>query len=102
MFLPQNDVEYRLSFQTMPNGLDDQEKLLAEAIGAARKQAFQMNHFLDKERMMDSIKCASTMLSELRTSLLSPKSYYELCKYFLVIREWNFLLNPSYYKTPLF
>ncbi|EDW01033.1 GH21205 [Drosophila grimshawi] len=63
---------------TMPNGLDDQEKLLAEAAGAARKQAFQMNHFLDKERMLDALKCASTMLSELRTSLLSPKSYYEL------------------------
>ncbi|XP_017837677.1 vacuolar protein sorting-associated protein 35 isoform X1 [Drosophila busckii] len=63
---------------TMPNGLDDQEKLLAEAVGSARKQAFQMNHFLDKERMLDALKCASTMLSELRTSMLSPKSYYEL------------------------
>ncbi|XP_067630297.1 vacuolar protein sorting-associated protein 35 isoform X2 [Eurosta solidaginis] len=63
---------------TMPNGLDDQEKLLAEAIGTARKQAFQMNHFLDKDRILDALKCASTMLSELRTSLLSPKSYYEL------------------------
>ena len=28
---------------------------------------------------MDGLKHASTMLSELRTSLLSPKSYYELC-----------------------
>jgi len=74
-----NTVCY-VSFQTMPNGLDDQEKLLAEAVGAARKQAFQMNHFLDKERMLDALKCASTMLSELRTSMLSPKSYYELCK----------------------
>ncbi|XP_073847876.1 vacuolar protein sorting 35 isoform X1 [Musca autumnalis] len=63
---------------TMPNNMDDQEKLLAEAIGAARKQAFQMNHFLDKDRMLDALKCASAMLSELRTSMLSPKSYYEL------------------------
>lgn len=74
-----NTVCY-VSFQTMPNGLDDQEKLLAEAVGAARKQAFQMNHFLDKERMLDALKCASAMLSELRTSMLSPKSYYELCE----------------------
>lgn len=66
----------------MPNSVDDQEKLLAEAISSARKQAFQMNHFLDKERMLDALKCASAMLSELRTSMLSPKSYYELCKYF--------------------
>lgn len=77
------DTVCYVSFQTMPNGLDDQEKLLAEAAGAARKQAFQMNHFLDKERMLDALKCASTMLSELRTSMLSPKSYYELCKYIL-------------------
>lgn len=65
----------------MPNNADDQEKLLAETMSAARKQAFQMNHFLDKERLQDSLKCATFMLSELRTSLLSPKSYYELCKY---------------------
>lgn len=29
---------------------------------------------------MDALKHASSMLSELRTSLLSPKSYYELCE----------------------
>ena len=29
--------------------------------------------------MMDALKHASTMLGELRTSLLSPRSYYELC-----------------------
>jgi hypothetical protein len=29
---------------------------------------------------MDGLKHASNMLNELRTSLLSPKSYYELCK----------------------
>lgn len=37
-----------------------------------------MKRFLDKSRLMDALKCASTMLGELRTSLLSPKSYYEL------------------------
>ncbi|XP_075165335.1 vacuolar protein sorting 35 [Haematobia irritans] len=62
----------------MPNSMDDQEKLLAEATSTAHKQAFQMNHFLDKDRMLDALKCASAMLSELRTSMLSPKSYYEL------------------------
>uniref|UniRef100_A0A1B0GA98 Vacuolar protein sorting-associated protein 35 n=1 Tax=Glossina morsitans morsitans TaxID=37546 RepID=A0A1B0GA98_GLOMM len=67
---------------TMPNSADDQEKLLAEAINAARKQAFQMNHFLDKDRMQDALKCATFMLSELRTSMLSPKNMVitdELC-----------------------
>ena len=28
---------------------------------------------------MDGLKHASNMLSELRTSMLSPKNYYELC-----------------------
>ena len=29
---------------------------------------------------MDALKSASLMLAELRTSSLSPKQYYELCK----------------------
>lgn len=87
--------------QTPSNMLDEQEKLLAEAVSIVRNQAFQMKRFvtigffyynllfniliyfnfrhLDKSRLMDALKCASTMLGELRTSLLSPKSYYELC-----------------------
>lgn len=31
-----------------------------------------------RARLMDALKCASAMLAELRTSLLSPKYYYEL------------------------
>lgn len=31
------------------------------------------------DQLMDALKSASTMLSELRTSSLSPKQYYELC-----------------------
>jgi vacuolar protein sorting-associated protein 35 len=38
---------------------------------------------------MDGLKCASTMLGELRTGLLSPKSYYEL--YMAVTDELRFL-----------
>lgn len=67
--------------QIPPNGYDDQDKLLSDALGIVRSQAFQMKRCLDKTRLMDALKCASTMLAELRTSLLSPKSYYELCKY---------------------
>ena len=33
----------------------------------------------DKSKLMDALKHASNMLGELRTSMLSPKSYYELC-----------------------
>lgn len=59
--------------------MDDQDKLLDEAMGAVRGQAFQMKRCLDKGRLMDGLKHASNMLGELRTSLLSPKTYYELC-----------------------
>ena len=34
----------------------------------------------DGGKLMDGLKHASNMLAELRTSLLSPKYYYELCK----------------------
>lgn len=59
---------------------DEQDKLLDEALGIVKMQAFQMKRCLDKGRLMDGLKHASTMLGELRTSMLSPKSYYELCK----------------------
>ncbi|XP_037051004.1 vacuolar protein sorting-associated protein 35 isoform X1 [Bradysia coprophila] len=64
--------------RTLTTVMDDQEKLLGDAIAIVRSQAFQMKRFLDKSRLMDALKSASTMLAELRTSLLSPKSYYEL------------------------
>ena len=34
----------------------------------------------DNGRLMDALKHCSNMLSELRTGMLSPKYYYELCK----------------------
>lgn len=34
----------------------------------------------DNDQLMEGLKAASTMLAELRTSSLSPKQYYELCK----------------------
>ncbi|XP_018329314.1 vacuolar protein sorting-associated protein 35 [Agrilus planipennis] len=58
--------------------VEEQEKLLDEALGVVKVQAFQMKRCLDKMKLMDALKHASAMLTELRTSLLSPKSYYEL------------------------
>lgn len=39
----------------------------------------------DKSKLMDALKHASNMLGELRTSMLSPKSYYELC----ILYSWR-------------
>lgn len=49
-----------------------------EALNAVKSHSFQMKCSLDKGRLMDALNNASSMLNELRTSLLSPKSYYEL------------------------
>ena len=62
-----------------PQSPEKQEKLLADALAIVKEQAFEMKLNLDKGKLMDALKQASIMLSELRTSLLSPKSYYELC-----------------------
>lgn len=58
--------------------VEEQERLLDEALGIVKSQALQMKRCLDRSKLMDGLKHASTMLGELRTSLLSPKSYYEL------------------------
>ncbi|GIY05603.1 vacuolar protein sorting-associated protein 35 [Caerostris extrusa] len=57
---------------------EEQEKLLDEAVSVVKLQAFQMKRCLDRTKLMEALKHASNMLGELRTSLLSPKSYYEL------------------------
>lgn len=63
----------------MTGGVESQEKLLAEALVVVKEQGFEMKLNLDKGRLVDALRQASVMLSELRTSLLSPKNYYELC-----------------------
>lgn len=65
-----------MSSQLSPQ--EEQEKLLEEAINIVKNQSFQMKRCLDKGKLMDGLKHASTMLGELRTSMLSPKNYYEL------------------------
>ncbi|KAF1800361.1 vacuolar protein sorting-associated protein 35 [Mucor lusitanicus] len=57
---------------------DQQAQYLKEALQVVRIQSKLMRQCLDKQRLMDGIKHCSNMLGELRTSLLSPKSYYEL------------------------
>ncbi|XP_074102802.1 vacuolar protein sorting-associated protein 35-like isoform X1 [Cotesia typhae] len=77
------------SMTPVMSGLEEQEKLLEDAIGVVKVQAFQMKHCLDNAKLMDALKHASTMLGELRTSLLSPKSYYEL--YMAITDELRYL-----------
>ena len=58
---------------------DETEKeRLAEARQVVKSQAFYMKRALDQRNLRDGLKHASSMLSELRTSALGPKSYYDL------------------------
>ncbi|KAL0276752.1 UNVERIFIED_CONTAM: hypothetical protein PYX00_004258 [Menopon gallinae] len=79
--------------------IEEQEKLLEEALSIVKTQALYMKRCLDKNKLMDGLKYASTMLGELRTSLLTPKSYYEL--YMVVTDQLRYLesyLLDEFYK----
>ncbi|PKU72029.1 Vacuolar protein sorting-associated protein 35B [Dendrobium catenatum] len=59
-------------------GSEDEEKWLAEGIAGLQHNAFYMHRALDSNNLRDALKYSAQMLSELRTSRLSPHKYYEL------------------------
>lgn len=87
-------------------GFEDEEKWLAEGIAGIQHNAFFMHRALvgtlhyspqyfltlisqffailslsqDDNNLRDALKYSAQMLSELRTSRLSPHKYYQLCK----------------------
>ena len=61
----------------------DQEKILDDHITVVREQAFHMKKSLDANNLRDALKFSSTMLGELKTSKLSPRNYFNLCKCFI-------------------
>lgn len=63
---------------------EDQDRILEEHIQVVREQAFFMKNCLDKNNLRDALKYSSTMLGEMKTSRLSPRNYFNLCKY----RTW--------------
>jgi len=64
----------------VPGGDTDaeQDKWLDEAVANVKKQAWQMKRALDNSDVNEALKYAAAMTSELRTSSLSPKNYYEV------------------------
>ncbi|KAJ4702155.1 Vacuolar protein sorting-associated protein 35 [Melia azedarach] len=62
----------------MLNGAEDEEKWLAEGIAGVQHNAFYMHRALDSNNLREALKYSAQMLSELRTSKLSPHKYYEL------------------------
>lgn len=62
------------------NGIEDEEKWLAEGIAGIQHNAFYLHRALDSNNLREALKFSAQLLSELRTSRLSPQKYYELCK----------------------
>lgn len=57
---------------------EDQNKLLDEASAVVKEQAFYMKRAIDNDQLREALRHASNLICELRTSLLSPKNYYDL------------------------
>ncbi|KAL5129291.1 Vacuolar protein sorting-associated protein 35B [Glycine soja] len=62
----------------LAQGFEDEEKWLAEGIAGIQHNAFFMHRALDDNNLRDALKYSAQMLSELRTSRLSPHKYYQL------------------------
>ncbi|XP_019420877.1 PREDICTED: vacuolar protein sorting-associated protein 35A-like [Lupinus angustifolius] len=62
----------------MLDGTEDEEKFLASGIAGLQQNSFYMHRALDSNNLKDALKYSAQMLSELRTSKLSPHKYYEL------------------------
>ncbi|XP_021902474.1 vacuolar protein sorting-associated protein 35B-like isoform X1 [Carica papaya] len=57
---------------------EDEDKWLAEGIAGIQHNAFYMHRSLDSNNLREALKYSAQMLSELRTSKLSPHKYYDL------------------------
>lgn len=69
-----------LTGNEQPMDSEDQETLLDSALKIVKNESFEMKRALDRNELMEGLKHAAQMLCELRTSLLTPKFYYRLCK----------------------
>ncbi|OMJ81148.1 hypothetical protein SteCoe_18464 [Stentor coeruleus] len=57
---------------------EDQDKILEEAVSIVKNESFHMQRALDASDMKEALKNASSMISEMKTSSMSPKTYYQL------------------------
>ncbi|KAI9693568.1 MAG: Vacuolar protein sorting-associated protein 35 [Bogoriella megaspora] len=77
---------------------EDQARLLEDALAVVRQQSMLMRRCLETPgKLMDALKCSSTLVSELRTSSLGPKQYYELyMSVFDALRHLSVYLRDSH------
>ena len=56
----------------------EQQRLLDEASATLREQAFLMKRAIEADNLRDTLRHASNVIGELRSSVLTPRSYYQL------------------------
>ncbi|KAJ6261413.1 vacuolar protein sorting-associated protein 35 [Drechslerella dactyloides] len=78
--------------------LSEEARLLEEARAVVKQQTRLMLKCLETPgKLMDALKCSSTLVSELRTSSLGPKLYYELyMDVFDALRHLSAFLRESH------
>eukprot|EP01041_Mallomonas_annulata_P001296 gene1296-2508_t len=79
----------------MASSEDEQIRYLAEGMKSVKEHAFYMKRAMDGDNMKGTLEHATNMLRELRTNLLTPKSYYEL--YMKILDEMREL--EDYFST---
>jgi len=73
---------------------EDQEKYLDDALKVVKSQTFQMHKNIENNQLRFCLKETSIMISELKTSLLTPRNYYQL--YTIIFDEMQYL--EQYFK----
>ena len=70
--------------------MDEQEKLLEEALNNVKMQTFQMKRCLDKNKLMDGLKHASNMLGEFDVGVIEKNTYnrnwLQICRILYTVR----------------
>lgn len=57
---------------------EDQDKILEDAVRVVKNEAFAMQKALDASDMREALKNASNMIGEMKSSTMSPRTYYQL------------------------
>lgn len=70
---------------------EEQERILDEAMKNIKAQVFHIQNTIDRNQMRQCLRETSQMLVELKTQLLTPKSYYSL--YSVVFDEMQYVFN---------
>ena len=70
---------------------EEQEKYIDEALKAVKAQAFHIHNTIERNNMRQCLRDTSQMLMELKTGLLTPKSYYNV--YTVIFDEMQYVYN---------